>query len=86
MNFKEAFDALCEGKYVTRQAWNNGSYLVLLPGIPSIWIVLTNPNPNVGGWPANIADYKAEDWQMVEGGAKPAPAIVSLEPVPPPAA
>ena len=65
MTFDEAFKELLKGKYVTRSTWNDGSYLVLLPGIPNIWKIITTPQPNVGGWPATKADYQADDYVFI---------------------
>lgn len=66
MFFKEALDALLEGHYISRNSWDvTGEYCVLLPGMPYIWKILTQPNPNAGNWLPLLADLLADDWKIV---------------------
>ena len=63
MLFAQAMEALNEGKYVTRAAWNGtGEYVVLMPGMQNLWKILTVPNPNAGMFNPLVADLNADDW------------------------
>ena len=64
MLFNEALDGLIEGKYVTRTAWTDGSYLVFLPGMMSIFKITIQPTVNVGNYLWLTVDFKADDWQV----------------------
>lgn len=72
MLFDEAVKELVKGNYVTRCAWEAGSFLALLPGMPYAWQVKTVPNPAAGNWPAMMADYLADDWKLVCKGEQEA--------------
>jgi hypothetical protein len=74
MLFEAARDALCHGKYVARSAWKDGSYLVFLPGMVSVFKVVVQPAVNVGNYLWLMADFLADDWQV----------YTSREEVPPP--
>ena len=64
MLFNEALDALIEGKYVARSVWSDGSYLIYLPGMMSVFKVIIEPSTNVGNYLWTVADFKADDWQI----------------------
>ena len=67
MLFQDALNALLEGKYVTRNAWDaTGEYVVLLPSMQYIWKILTQPNPNAGNWLPLVSDLLADDWKIVD--------------------
>ena len=66
MLFMEALENVIEGKYVTRNAWDStGEYIILLPGMPYIWKILTQPQANAGTWTPLVADLEADDWKIV---------------------
>ena len=66
MLFQDAINALMEGQFVARESWNEaGDYLVLMPGMQSIWRILTKPNPNAGNWLPLMEDFIADDWKVV---------------------
>ncbi len=74
MLFHEAIDALLDGKYVARDAWTDGSYLVFLPGMTSVFKVMVQPAVNVGNYLWLADDFKALDWRIyVKRGDVPAP-------------
>lgn len=62
MNFQEAHLALRAGKYVTREAWKDGSYLAFLPGMVSIFKITVQPAPNVGNFLWLDEDFGATDY------------------------
>lgn len=64
MLFENAINALMEGKYVARTTWTDGSYLVFLPGMQSVFKVIVQPTVNVGNYLFLVADFKADDWQV----------------------
>lgn len=64
MLFQQAVDALMDGKYVGRTTWTDGSYLVFLPGMQSVFKVVVQPAVNVGNYLFTVADFKADDWQV----------------------
>jgi len=66
MLFTEALKDLEQGKYVTRNGWNDGSYLALLPAMQYVWRVVTLPNPAAGNWLPMISDLNADDWKVLE--------------------
>lgn len=67
MNFQEALDLLNKGEYVTRTAWKaEEKYLCFMPGMQSIWQILTKPAPNAGNWLPFVADLLAQDFELVE--------------------
>jgi uncharacterized protein DUF2829 len=66
MNFQEAFNLLINGKFVTRNGWEAGRYLVLLPMMPSIWMCATVPNPAAGNWQPLVQDLAADDWKLLD--------------------
>ena len=71
MLFNDALEALNKGEYVTRTGWNDGSYLILLPGMPYLWKCATQPAPAAGNWlPMNV-DLLADDWDIIETLAAP---------------
>ena len=66
MLFTEALEHLKEGKYISRPTWNiTGEYIVLMPGMPYIWKILTQPNPNAGNWLPLMDDLLATDWECL---------------------
>lgn len=66
MLFTEALKDLQDGKYVTRNGWNDGSYLALLPAMQFVWKVTTIPNPAAGNWLPTISDLNADDWKALD--------------------
>lgn len=66
MLFQDVIKALKEGKYVSRNAWTDGSYLIFLPGMQSVFKVIVQPAPNVGNYLWLTADFDADDWQIYE--------------------
>lgn len=76
MLFQDALDGLLAGKYVTRSAWTDGSYLIFLPGMVSVFKVVVQPQQNVGNYLWLVTDFQADDWQI----------YVKREDVPPPKA
>jgi hypothetical protein len=70
MLFSEAMNELVNGNYVTRESWTDTSFLVLLPGIPAPWRVVTVPNPAAGNWQGLREDYLADDWTLLVTAAK----------------
>ena len=66
MLFTDALAALQNGLYAARGAWDStGEYCVLLPGMPYIWKILTQPTPNAGNWLPTLADLLADDWKVM---------------------
>ena len=66
MKFVEALEALQDRKFVARESWNeSGEYICLMPGMQSIWKILTLPNPNAGNWLPLMNDLLADDWKVV---------------------
>ncbi len=72
MNFTEALQQLVDQKYVQREAWTDGSYLALMPGMQTVWKIQTVPNPNAGNWLPLVEDMLATDWKAYE---KPVPVV-----------
>lgn len=71
MLFTEALKALTEGKFAARTEWEcNGEYVVLLPGMPYLWKIMTQPNPNAGNWLPLLADLEANDWNVVDNAKR----------------
>lgn len=67
MNFVEALELLNKGEFVTRTAWKaEEKYLCFMPGMQSIWQILTKPNPTAGNWLPFVADFMAQDFELVE--------------------
>lgn len=67
MLFQEVLDHLQDGKYLVRDAWEStGEYIVLMPGMQSIWKILVQPTPNAGNYLPLMADLIAEDWKILE--------------------
>jgi len=78
MMFKDALNSLLEGKYVTRNAWDEtGEYVCLMPGMPYIWKILIKPSPNAGNWLPMVSDFLADDYKFVD------PKDVHAQPAPP---
>lgn len=66
MLFVEAMTELKAGRYVARTAWDNSAeYICLMPGMQSIWKILTIPNPNAGNWLPLVQDLTADDWKVI---------------------
>lgn len=68
MLFQDALCALQEGQYVNRSAWNDGGYLVLMPGMLTIWKIIIQPTPNAGNYLFTLADFNADDWNIYDSG------------------
>src|SRR5580700_11820730 len=67
MKFSEAVENLVQGKYLTRPEWQKtGEYVALMPGMPHIWKILTQPAPNAGNWLHTLVDLLAEDWLVLD--------------------
>jgi hypothetical protein len=67
MIFTEALALLEKGEFVTRPCWKEeGKYICHMPGMASIWMISHRPNPNAGNWLPLVADYQAQDWELVE--------------------
>lgn len=67
MLFKEALDALIEGKYVGRSSWTDGKYLVFLPGNTSVFQISFNSPTggiNVVNYLWLVTDFQSEDWEV----------------------
>lgn len=64
MLFEDAIKALGQGMYVARSAWVDGSYLIFLPGMSSVFKVIIQPAPNVGNYLWMYVDFLADDWQV----------------------
>lgn len=80
MKFNEAIQALLEGKQVVRESWGSATgYLALLPGMPTVWKILTQPTPNAGNHLFLVEDFLAEDWKVEDH--KPVEAEVEIEPI-----
>lgn len=72
MNFSEAIQAMRDGKSVTRAGWSeNDGYLVLMPGMKTVWHVTITPAVNAGNKLFFLDDYLANDWQVSNGVNKP---------------
>lgn len=68
MNFSEAIQAMKDGKSVTRTSWSpEEGYLVILPGMKTVWHVVTVQSINAGNKLFLIDDYDATDWQISNG-------------------
>ncbi len=84
MLFMEAIKAATENKFVSRTAWDStGDYLSALPGMPYIWIIKTQPQPNAGNFLPLVADMLADDWKIVDAVApagNPATPVQSDQP------
>jgi hypothetical protein len=63
--FEEARAKLKAGSHVLRKSWNDGSYIVLMPGMPLIWKIITLPSVNAGTWMATMDDMEADDWMTL---------------------
>lgn len=93
MFFSEALNKLVAGHYVTRTVWDaTGDYCVLMPGMPYIWKIMTQPTPNAGNHLLSVADLLADDWKaysrkseegIAVGEYNPADPNVAHDPVPP---
>ncbi len=69
MKFEEALKSLVSGNYVQRVAWHaSGEYVIALPGVPYIWKILPNsqPNPSAGNWLPTIVDLMADDYEVIK--------------------
>lgn len=65
MLFKEALEALIQGKYVTRNIWDaTAEYVIVLPGMSYIWKITVQPTANAGNWLPTLADLQADDWKI----------------------
>lgn len=66
MDFKQAIDSLVKGHYLVREGWEaEGKYLVFMPGMKSVWQILTMPNPNAGNYLFLVDDFLANDWKEI---------------------
>ena len=84
MNFSDALVGLISGKYLQREKWKTtGEYVILLPGMPHIWKILVQPNPNAGNWLPLTEDLAAQDWIIVDPAAVVAIVNPPAAPVPP---
>ena len=69
MNYNEALQKLIEGQFVARKGWaEERKYCVIMPLMPFVWLIQTQPNPNAGVWMASVADFQADDWELVKQG------------------
>lgn len=76
MLFEEALKHLISGEYVARSSWDAvGEYIIILPSMPYIWKILTQPNPNAGNWMPTIADLLADDYKVIENCAHNPPQV-----------
>lgn len=67
MLFKEALDALHEGRFMHRSGWPiEEGYLALLDGMKFVWKIMLQPNPNAGNFIFSVADFLADDWKEFE--------------------
>ena len=73
MNFTQAVQAVRDGNFVARLAWDRlNQYCVLLPNIKNIWLVkygtITDVpyEPNARNWVPTVVDFIAEDWKIIE--------------------
>ena len=70
MKFEQVVQGLVAGDYMQRDAWKEtGEYVVLMPGMNTIWKILVQPQPNAGNWLPLMADILAEDWSVVKRSA-----------------
>lgn len=74
MLFMEALAELKKGNYVTRNGWEDGSFLALLPSMLYVWKVAIIPNPAAGNWLPLVADLDADDWRLLSKECGVAPA------------
>jgi hypothetical protein len=66
MLFQEAMTELLAGRYMARTAWDQTcEYVCLMPGMNTIWKILTIPGPNAGNWLPLIQDLIADDWKVI---------------------
>lgn len=67
MIFQDAIGALLEGKFVTREIWNDeGGYLVCLPGLTHPLKTVIQPKPECRPWAPDMSDCTATDWNIVD--------------------
>ena len=64
MNFNDALVSMKNRQYVKRPTWEDG-YCAIMPGMETIWKILTKPTPNAGLFQQTIADLEADDWELV---------------------
>jgi hypothetical protein len=69
MLFADAVRSLVSGSYVTRTSWQDGSYLVMMPGMQYIWKVSIIPNPAAGNWLPMMDDLLGSDWEVKAAAA-----------------
>lgn len=70
MLFLEGLKHLHDRKYLARAAWKEAGKdkvrsLAIIPGFSSIMMFNPEPTPNVGNWLPLIADFEADDWELV---------------------
>lgn len=66
MKYDDALAAVFAGKFMTRNAWEKGKYIGLLPYMPAVWMFAITPNPAAGNWQFLSQDYKADDWKELD--------------------
>jgi hypothetical protein len=71
MIFSEMIQALVEGKQIVRDSWEvKDGYLVFLPGMPTVWKILTQPNPNAGNHLFTVEEFLADNWKIADHEVK----------------
>jgi hypothetical protein len=67
MLFNEALEALKEGKHIRRALWSKEEgYLVLLPGIRTVWRIQSIPNVTAGNHLFLSDEFQASDWEILD--------------------
>lgn len=71
MLFAEMIQELVAGKQMVRKSWApNDGYLAFLPGMKSVWKILTQPAPNAGNHLFSVEEFLADDWEVANHAPK----------------
>ena len=66
MLFIDALKLLQVGEYLVREIWSGTEYIAHMPGMQSLWKVITQPNAQAGNWLPFLEDMLADDWKVFE--------------------
>jgi len=66
MLFSDALRLLQQGEFLVREAWAGTEYICHMPGMQSLWRVITHPSAQAGNWQPLMEDLCAEDWKSYE--------------------
>ena len=76
MNFNEMLAKLEEGFCTRRESWPlDEGYLKLMLGMKNVWKIVIRPAVNAGNHLFSVADFKANDWVIVNNEQELEPKI-----------